>query len=117
MNFNPYIYEAKIIDVYDGDTVTAEIDLGFHVKIKEKLRLSEINAPEIRGEEREEGKKSKISLSELILGREVVIYTERDKKGKYGRYLAEIFVKTENGSWIDVNKTLVEQGYAIFKSY
>ena len=25
-NFNPYIYNARIISVYDGDTVTAEVD-------------------------------------------------------------------------------------------
>ena len=47
-------YRAHIIKVYDGDTVTADIDLGFNVILKkQKLRLIGIDAPEIRGAERE----------------------------------------------------------------
>jgi micrococcal nuclease len=44
----PYFYKAKIISVYDGDTVTAVIDLGFEITKKIKIRLYGINAPEIR---------------------------------------------------------------------
>jgi micrococcal nuclease len=57
-----YEYKALIISVYDGDTVTALVDLGFFVKKEAKLRLYGIDTPEIRGEEREKGLISKLKL-------------------------------------------------------
>ena len=48
---NLYFYKANVTSVYDGDTITADIDLGLGVFIKkQKLRLSRIDAPELRGE-------------------------------------------------------------------
>ncbi|SVD94525.1 uncharacterized protein METZ01_LOCUS447379, partial [marine metagenome] len=34
-----YNYKAKLLRVVDGDTVDAEIDLGFKIFIKERIRL------------------------------------------------------------------------------
>ena len=31
-----YCYEALVTQVYDGDTITAEIDLGFKIKVTKK---------------------------------------------------------------------------------
>ncbi|WP_370480008.1 hypothetical protein [Tamlana flava] len=50
-----YTYKSKIIDVYDGDTVTAIVDLGFLHFQEMKLRLYVSDTPELRGEEKEEG--------------------------------------------------------------
>ncbi len=52
-----YNYKVKkVVNVYDGDTITVDIDLGFNmVMCNQKLRLYGINTPEVRGEEREEG--------------------------------------------------------------
>ncbi len=48
MDSNLYLYKAKIISVYDGDTCRVDIDLGLKVWIKnEKLRLLRIDAPEL----------------------------------------------------------------------
>ncbi len=41
-----YQYKARIIKVVDGDTVDAEVLLGFDVKITLRLRLLGINTPE-----------------------------------------------------------------------
>ena len=63
------MYEYRIrnvLRVYDGDTITVELDLGFGVYKKEKLRFAEINAPELRGEERPEGLKSRDWLKAKI---------------------------------------------------
>jgi micrococcal nuclease len=108
-----YEYKAEIIGVYDGDTVTADIDLGFNTwRRDERLRLYRINAPEVRGEDRPEGLVSRDALREKILGKEVIICTIRDKKGKYGRYLAEIHLEGLN-----INDWLVDSGYAVYKDY
>lgn len=111
-----YEYNAKIISVYDGDTVTAEVDLGFNVTITEKFRLVRINAPEVRGEEREDGLKSRDRLRELILNKNVIIKTLKDRKGKYGRYLAEIYINQDDET-TNVNDWLVTENLAEYKEY
>lgn len=41
-----YEYRAFVRKVYDGDTITVDIDLGFEVLLKnQKLRLYGINTP------------------------------------------------------------------------
>ena len=110
-------YGAHITDVYDGDTCTADIDLGLHTWVHgEKLRLYGINAPEVRGEERPEGILSRDFLRGLILHQDVLLEPILDKKGKYGRYLARIWLK-QGDQWLDVNAHLVEQGFAEYHDY
>ena len=48
----------------------------------------------------------------LILNKKVIVETIKDKKGKYGRYLAEIFLDDVN-----INDWLVINGYAEYKDY
>ena len=43
-----YNYNATCIKVVDGDTIDAEIDLGFDIKVTKRIRLGGINAPESR---------------------------------------------------------------------
>ncbi|MBI9019818.1 MAG: thermonuclease family protein [Verrucomicrobia bacterium] len=112
-----YHYMALITAAYDGDTVTADIDLGLKTIVKgEKLRLNRINTPEVRGDEKEAGKVSRDWLRERIVGRSVLIETLKDKKGKYGRYIAEIWLP-ENGGYTNINDELVERGLAVYKDY
>ena len=104
-----YNYKAKIIDVYDGDTVTALVDLGFLHFQEMKLRLYGINTPELRGPEREQGLIVRDILRDMILDKEVTIRSYKDKQGKYGRYLANIVL--EDG--LEVNQWLVDNGHAV----
>lgn len=103
-----YTYRAFVRKVYDGDTITCDISLGFDVELKgQKIRLSRINTPEVRGKEREEGLKSRDALREKIANKWVVIKTQKDKKGKFGRWLGEV--------WLDdtcMNDWLLQEGYA-----
>ena len=111
--FSLYFYKAVVKSVYDGDTVTLDIDLGLGVWLKkQKIRLYGINTPEIRGEERESGLISKYRLSDMILGKEIVIETHRDKTEKYGRWLATLWFKEEDGDWININELLISEGLA-----
>jgi len=108
-----YTYKAVITSVYDGDTVTADVDLGFRVWIRgEKLRLHRIDAPEVRGVERPLGLISRDWLREKVLGKDVIIKTQKDKRGKYGRYLVDIILDGKN-----VNDWLVEEGLAEYREY
>jgi micrococcal nuclease len=103
-----YNYKAKIIDVYDGDTVTAMVDLGFLHFQEMKLRLYGIDTPELRGEEKPQGIIVRDILRTMVLDKEVTIRSYKDKQGKYGRYLANIVL--EDG--LDVNQWLVDNGHA-----
>ena len=49
-----YIYNAKCIKVVDGDTIDAQIDLGFDTHKVIRIRLVGINAPESRTRDLEE---------------------------------------------------------------
>jgi len=102
-----YTYKAKVINVYDGDTITVIVDLGFKIKQEIKVRLAFINTPELKGESREMGLISKEFLKNLILNKDIIIKTIQDKKGVYGRYLAEIYLDELN-----VNNELLRLGYA-----
>ena len=107
-----YCYKAKIDRVVDGDTVYAFINVGFNISIYEKIRIAKIDTPEIYGvkkdtQEYEDGMRAKDRLVELIEGKDVIVRTELDKKGKYGRYIAEIFV---DGS--SVGDILLSEGLA-----
>ncbi|HCY75694.1 MAG TPA: nuclease [Ignavibacteriales bacterium] len=113
-----YHYKAIIAEVYDGDTCTVDIDLGLHVWIKgEKIRLNRINAPELKGAERSKGLQSRDFLRSLILGKEVIIETIKDKKEKYGRYLGEIWLEDTDGKFININDEMVKNSFAKYQKY
>lgn len=107
-----YTYKAEVIRVVDGDTVDFMVDLGLNQFRQIRVRLYGINAPEVRGDERQAGLASKAFLEEFIRDRDgLYIKTFKDKKGKYGRYLADIYVKAAN-TWHNVNTVMVSQGFA-----
>lgn len=118
-----YHYRAEVQSVYDGDTCTLDIDLGLGVWQRgEKIRLARINTPELRGEERPQGLLAADFVRDLLmpdgqLGKEIWISTEKDKKGKYGRYVAEIWLEVADGEIINLNDALVEAGHAEYKEY
>jgi micrococcal nuclease len=107
-----YEYRAEVTSVYDGDTITVTIDLGFdHIMRNMKLRLYGIDTPEIRGgnaKTRKAARDARDYLRALILGKEIVVRTIKDKKGKYGRYLA--IIHQEDGAC--VNLLMAEAGHA-----
>lgn len=91
-----YVYKAIITKVYDGDTFTADIDLGLGVWIKGvKIRLAHVDTPEIRGEERKRGLEVRDHVRKIILNKEVTLRTIKDKTGKYGRLLADVYLKED----------------------
>ena len=115
---NLYHYRAIVSSVNDGDTCTVDIDLGLGTWVRnEKLRLSRINAPEIRGIERMAGVVSRDFLRNQINGKEVFVQTIKDKRGKYSHYLAEVWLKSQSNGWINVNDLMVNAGQAVYKDY
>jgi len=103
-----YEYSAKITDVYDGDSITAIVDLGFELFTIKKLRLAGIDTPELKSSmmlEKELARQARDYLKGLVLNKDVRIVTY--KKGKYGRYLADVYISEQK-----VNDMLIARGYA-----
>ena len=108
-----FTYAAKVVSVYDGDTVTLLIDVGFSCFRKEKVRLLRINAPELKNESRPAGLAARDYLRDLLpAGTACVVTTLKDKQEKYGRYLAEIHTSAGN-----INDLMAHSGHAVYKDY
>lgn len=112
-----FFYKAKVRSVYDGDTIRVDIDLGMSITFNnESVRLSRINSPEVRGKERAEGLIARDYLRDRIDDKDIILQTEKDKKGKYGRFLAEIWIKDDD-TFVNINDELVSKGLAVYKTY
>ena len=109
-----YVYKAKLIRVVDSDTIDAEIDLGFDLHIRQRIRLYGVATPNSRSNdltERDQGLAAKSRLIEL-LPREFMVETILNKRGKYGRVLGTVFVKNADDSLVNINQQLIDEGLA-----
>ncbi len=102
-----YIYNAQVYRVIDGDTIVCDVDLGFLITQRMVFRLFGINCPEIVGSERAKGLESKEYMKTRVEGKQIIIQTHKDKKEKYGRYLADIYL-----DGILINEELLAKGLA-----
>jgi len=99
-----YQYNAIIQKVVDGDTIEINIDLGLSAWVhNEKIRLYGIDTPEVYGVKKgsaewERGNQASEFVKKYVIEKdEVVIETIKDKREKYGRYLAIIYIKIDQG--------------------
>lgn len=116
MDNSLYTYKAKVLSVYDGDSLRLDIDLGFKVVMQnQRVRLLGIDTPEVRGEEREAGLVARDYMRDLLLDKEVIITTIKDSYGKYGRWLVDIFLpdSTQESGFLNVNEHLISEGLAV----
>lgn len=100
--------------VHDGDTITVDIDLGLRVWLRDqKVRLAEIDAPEVTGNTKVLGLASRNHLSSRIMTRTIRLQTIKDPRDKYGRWLARVF----DNDGVCVNDEMIEKGFAKPLSY
>ena len=106
----PFVYNATLERIVDGDTIDVTLDLGFNVKLhNQRCRLAGIDTPESRTtnlEEKALGLKAKERLKELCIGSFKI---QSLGTGKYGRILAIPY--TEDNQ--DVCQMLVSEGHAV----
>ena len=113
---NLYIYKAHILRIIDGDTIEAEIDLGFNLTFTGIFRILDLDTPETyrpkNDAEKEHGQQASAFAKELLLNKTVTIQTY-PKVGIYGRYLAHIILSDGR----DFSDIMIGQGYQKRKSY
>ena len=112
---DPYIYRIKEIHkVVDGDTIDADIDLGFDISLTKRIRLAGVDTPESRTadtNEKKYGLEAKEWLKHRCEGaKDILIKTELpDSTEKYGRIIGHLFI---NGESISLNNQMITEGYA-----
>ena len=109
--FIPQIRFAKVIKVYDGDTITVAAKLPFNESpiYRFSVRLRSIDSPEIKGQSEKECELAIVArdaLHNLIFGK--IIELRNNGKEKYGRLLADLYYND-----LHVNKWMVDKGYAV----
>jgi endonuclease YncB( thermonuclease family) len=110
-------YFGTVVEHKDGDTSIFNLDLGFRIHFTDEFRWIGVDAPE---KWTELGKISAAALKGILPHESICrVYTfedgkkKRDKKDKYGRWLAEVWTVHPNGdAAINVNQWLVDGGYA-----
>jgi micrococcal nuclease len=112
---DPYIYRIKqIIKVIDGDTIDADIDLGFDISLSKRIRLAAIDTPESRTadtNEKKYGLQSKEWLKHKVENaKNILIKTELpDSTEKYGRIIGHLYINDQDKS---LNDQMIIEGYA-----
>ncbi len=94
---------VQVAAVFDGDT--------FRTRSGEKVRLLGINTPEVaHGHQPAQayGGQAKRKLMALLSNQLVQLRLDREKRDKYGRTLAQVYLR--DGRW--VNAIMVQQGLA-----
>jgi len=109
-----YEYKVKITRVVDGDTVDADVDLGFDIFVKDRIRLMGIDTPESRTRNKAEKKLGLLAKERLkALCKQhkgnIILKTSKEGKGKFGRILGSIFA---DGSEVTFNDILIAEGHA-----
>jgi micrococcal nuclease len=112
---DPYVYRIRSVHkVVDGDTIDADIDLGFDISLTKRIRLAGIDTPESRtidAYEKKLGLEVKEWLKEkLKFAKDILIKTELpDSTEKYGRIIGHLYI---NGEETSINNQMIISGYA-----
>lgn len=100
-------YPAEVLDVHDGDTFTARLDLGFFSAQTIKVRLAGVNAPELKAPG---GIEAAQYLDDLLAQNEesVRVFSHRHEQS-FARWVCDVSVGFEPR---DVATIMVEAGHA-----
>lgn len=123
-NITPYLYYGNPVSVTDGDTMTVSVDLGFKITQEITVRLLGINTAEVPSwihfeavtwddidldaNPRFQLAKDQIefvrswfntAIERSVDSWALVVDTEKDDTGKYGRMLADFYRRDSDGEW------------------
>ena len=108
---------AVVVRVVNGDTFRARITCvsgafsgRISVGTEYRVRLADVNAPELGTVE---GERARRALESLIQGRTVMLDVDSvDVFDRYGRIIAVAYIDYNETHLLNINKWLVEEGYA-----
>jgi len=109
-------YRARFLNVVDGDTIDVLTDLGFRMSWEHRVRLAGLNTYDLNDPDaakRELAVKGKATVAAKGGGKDVVLNTVKDRSEKYGRWLAVVDSRADDGAWHNLNEELVTEGLTV----
>lgn len=111
-----YVFKAIVLEVVDGDTLVVDVDCGFEIKKKERIRLAGIDCPEIitgEGKEAAEYVRNQLARVPYIMLRTTKVDINR-------RFLGHVFYSLDDAVEKDdiytegryLNQELLDKGLA-----
>jgi len=111
LGIDEYRYRATILDIVDGDTFDAMVDLGFESFQRKRFRVYGIDTPE-RGSDKWAA--ARADLQKLLLrGNNLRIATFKDRRDKYGRYVADVVILDRHGYPAWLSDEMLKLGNAV----
>lgn len=118
-----YEYRAEVLEVRDGDTLVARVDLGFDVFKRMPLRLKDVYCYELDSHDEVEKQKANwakdfviqtLKDGDLFIPITVRTYKTRTGRDKmtFDRYVADVSFQDKEGEWKDLGKLLIDGGLA-----
>ncbi|MBN1281958.1 MAG: thermonuclease family protein [Alphaproteobacteria bacterium] len=108
LGHSAYAVPATVDYIFDGDTFSAQVKLEDDIKISVRVRIMDIDAPEISGRcdsEIQGALKAKKRLEELLpIGATVDLQDVKDDK-----YLGRIDAHVKNSDGIDISSTMIKE--------
>lgn len=110
---------AHILEIKDGDTVRATIELGWGVSVTDDIRFLDFDAWEtskrrktvdVTDEEIKKGKVAKEFLTTLTSGRQLYCL-HTNQREVYGRILTKFYFYDKSNKLVDVSATMKENGH------
>lgn len=111
-----YVYKATILDIVDGDTLLLDIDIGFDIKKKQRIRLADVDAPPIDAD----GGPEAAAYVRNQLTRVPFVMVRTTKIDIHGRFLGHVFYSLDETAEKDdvyregrfLNQELLDRGLA-----
>lgn len=100
--------KGKVLDILDGDTVTARIHVWIGQDVESSVRIAGIDAPEIKGKcikEREMAERARQALKALLADSEISLYNIRLEK-----YAGRVLAEAVNKNGVNISKHMLEKG-------
>jgi len=110
-----YVYRASLVRIVDGDTLLLDIDLGFEVTKRQRVRLAAVNT--FSGHSAKGQAATRFVAQRLSVADEMVVHTKR--ADLHGRYLAHVFYSTRGLTFEDtftghyLNQQLLDEKLAM----
>jgi len=100
-----------LVKVVDGDTVDLDVDVGFRVTHRIRVRLAGYNAPEVHnvpktGEDYQKGVRVSEYLKTLLEDTPAELRVRTYKLGIYARYSGDLYIHYPDGSVCHVNQAV-----------
>lgn len=104
-----YRYRALAKRIIDGDTLIAEVDLGFYASYALKIRLHGCDAPEHNAPG---GTEATAYLETLVYGGVPLIVESFKDRRSFERWVCDVYVRVGT-DWVSVSKLMIDSGHAV----